>query len=212
MHIALFGGSFDPPHLGHQLVARQIIEHKVAGEVWYVPVGQHEFGEVFSGSKHLLPARDRLAMLRLVESDKIKVSTFETDRNRPSFTHTTLREMKANYPQHVFSWVIGSDQLPNFLKWDCESCLSCASSMLQEFRFFVYPRKGFEMAPLLPGMIALSGEEVGFSSTQIRALRKDHLVASEIPKSVGSALSNITGLVDPAVEDYIQSQALYKVS
>jgi nicotinate-nucleotide adenylyltransferase len=185
MHIVLFGGAFDPPHLGHQNITRALLEQKLADEVWYVPVGEHHFG------KKMASAEDRVAMLQLVLDDpRVKIERYEIDTAGISYTHKTLEALSAQYPEHHFSWIIGSDNLPSFHKWGDYQAL------LKEFPFYVYPRKDFPMQPLYEGMTPLQQvPEVAISSTDVRAaLRAAH---------------PITNLVDPQVAEYIKQKGLY---
>ncbi|MDQ3008067.1 MAG: adenylyltransferase/cytidyltransferase family protein, partial [bacterium] len=83
MQIALFGGSFDPVHAGHQLVVEQVLAHHLFDEVWYVPIGNHDFG------KRLSSGQDRVAMLKHVLQDKTKIESFELASPEVSYTHVT---------------------------------------------------------------------------------------------------------------------------
>ncbi len=187
MQVALFGGAFDPPHLGHQFITTTLLTQNLVDEVWYVPVKQHPFGKQMSADTA------RLDMLRLIvpESDpRIKIETYELEKSGISYTLETFQYLSQKYPEHTFSWVIGSDNLPTFYKW-----LDIHQQLL-DYPFFVYPRQGFAMVPLYPNMTPLSGvKEVVLSSTQVRAAAKSG--------------SSLTGLVDPAVAQYIEQHQLY---
>jgi nicotinate-nucleotide adenylyltransferase len=190
MDIALFGGGFDPPHLGHQFITQTLLDRTLVDEVWYVPVKQHPFG------KKLSPDHHRLAMLKLIvpsADSRIKIETYELDKQGMSYSYETLEHLHQKYPEHRFSWVIGSDNLPTFDKW-----LEIHSELLK-YPFYIYPRKGFPMKPLYPGMIPLQDvKEVEVSSTEVR-----HLI--EQGKSA-------EGLIAPAVGDYISDHGLYQVT
>ena len=71
MKVALFGGAFDPPHIGHQRVAEEIIKREVADEVRFVPVKNHAFDKKMSSAEH------RLAMCTLITNGQIGVETYE---------------------------------------------------------------------------------------------------------------------------------------
>ena len=73
MRIALLGGSFNPPHIGHVWMARQVLDFCGVDEVWLLPNYDQ------SPSKDVAPVEHRLAMTRLLEGDKIRVSTIEVD-------------------------------------------------------------------------------------------------------------------------------------
>lgn len=192
MHIALFGGSFDPIHLGHQLVVAQVLEHQLFDEVWYVPIGNHDFGKKMSS------ATDRVAMLELILQPRTRIETFEIDSAEVvSYTHVTLEQLQAKYPDHRFSWLIGSDQLASLYKWGCDREVACFPALLDHFSFYVYPRTGYPMELPYPQLIPLTQvKEVAISSTEIRRRCR-----------AGEA---ITDLVDPQVEAYIKTQKLYQ--
>jgi nicotinate-nucleotide adenylyltransferase len=184
MHIALFGGSFDPPHHGHQQVARYLLEQKVVDAVWFVPCCQHPF------AKNMSPATDRLAMLRLLAVPGASISTFELEQPEPSFSLHTLRHYRQTQPDDLFSWVIGSDQLADFPRWHEYQ------QLLQEFKVYVYPRQSFPLTNLLPGMVPLvAAPEINISSTLIRASCQQG--------------KPITDLVRPAIAEYIKTHHLY---
>lgn len=128
MKIALLGGSFDPPHLGHLIMAVQMKEKFLMDEVWFIPCYEHAFG------KQLSPADHRLAMCKLIEDGNIKASDIEIKRKKVSYTIDTLRELTALYPEHEFHWIIGSDQEEDFHKW------KNAEELRKKYRFIVFPR------------------------------------------------------------------------
>lgn len=195
MKVTVFGAAFDPPHLGHQKIALSLLEQGLADSVWLLPVKEHAFG------KKLAPENDRLVMVEMLatevrklfkdrqdESDhdfekfpeKIRVERWELDQKGTSYTYQTLQQLSTHYPEHTFSFVIGSDNLARFHEWqDYEQ-------MLEKFPFFVYPRKGFPMSPIRKGMIVLENvEPIEVSSTQVRDLVAkgrgiDHLVPNSI--------------------------------
>src|SRR5689334_22148241 len=108
MKICLFGGAFDPPHLGHQRIAAEIIAQNLADEVWFVPVKTHSFG------KPMTDPQQRLAMLQLIQLPHTKIETYELEQTGVNYTFNTLEALAKRYPEHEFSWVIGSDNLEKF--------------------------------------------------------------------------------------------------
>src|SRR5258708_653718 len=121
MEIALFGGTFDPPHQGHQFITQQIIERSIADTVWFVPVQNHPFHKTMSS------AEDRVKMLELMMANltaaspelkkNIRIERYELDHSAISYSFDTLTALSAKFPEHTFSWVIGSDNLEGFSKW-----------------------------------------------------------------------------------------------
>ncbi len=188
MQIALFGGSFDPPHLAHQSIPRTMISEKIVDQVWYVPVKQHPFKKPLSSDEH------RLAMLKLLLSPdfpQICIEEYELHRPVVSYTIETLEFFAQKYPEDTFSWVIGSDNLEKFHLW------GRYQEILKKFSVFVYPRHGYPLTSLLPGMVPLTQlPEVEVSSTQVRQM---------VAKSEA-----VQEFVIPAVAEYIQAHHLYQ--
>ena len=190
MKIILFGGAFDPPHLGHQQITHYLLDEQIADEVWYVPAKTHPF------AKPMSPAEHRLAMLKLIVDDpRIKIEMYEQEKEGISYSHETLDYLSAKYPQHTFSWIVGSDRLPDFYKW-VDSQGRDYLAMLSKYRFYVYPREGSPFEPFYKNMEPLKkAKEWTFSSTEVRQKVKSG--------------EDIQGLVDPAVAAYIQKHHLY---
>ena len=119
MQIGIFGGSFDPPHLGHLRSAQRLLGHKSVDQAWLMPCYSHVW------EKKLSPVKHRLAMTKLLENKNIKVSTIEIEQKRPVPTIETLRILRKKYPNDRFFWVIGEKSLPELPKWkDYEKLIS----------------------------------------------------------------------------------------
>lgn len=173
--IIVFGAAFDPPHLGHQLMIKTVLESKLADGVWLLPAKRHPF------SKSMAPTEHRLGMLQsLITDSRIRIEDFELNQEGVGYTHQTLQALRYQYPETSLSFLIGSDNLARFEEWDQYQ------AMLQEFSFYIYPRTGYPMQPLLPGMIALADvQQVEISSTQIRELiRKNQPFSHLLPQGV----------------------------
>lgn len=189
MKIIVFGGTFSPPHLGHQLMIEQVLRADLAEQVWLLPVGQHSFAK-------LAPYRaECFEMLELLRQDvartqpelldRLAVDTYELDRDEESQTYRTLSALAITHPQHQFSFLIGSDNLADFSKWHHYQ------ELLQRFPVYVYPRLGFAMSPLEQGMIAL--EEVPQSQ-----------VSSTKVRQVLQSGEDLTNLLSPAMIEYLE--------
>ena len=185
MHIMLFGGSFDPPHRGHQQIARFVIGNNIADQLWYVPCNQHPF------AKQLTPGIHRLAMLHLLTNKNCLINNYELKQNTVSYSVDTLKYFQGKFPIYQFSWLIGSDQLPSFPKW------KEYQKLLKKWKVYVYPRNQYPMDNILNDMIAIANApNIEGISSQIRELIRNH--------------QSITNLVDPMVEKYIYQHHLYK--
>ena len=111
MQIGVFGGSFDPVHLGHLLAAKKLIKSKRVDQVWLMPCYAHVW------KKELTAIKDRLAMLQFLESPQIKISTLEVEQKREVYTVETLKILKKRYPQNRFFWLVGEKSWPELPKW-----------------------------------------------------------------------------------------------
>lgn len=115
MRYGFFGGSFDPPHLGHTLACLWALETEEVDRVLMVPVARHPFGKAFSAS-----FADRAEMCRLATSrlgNAVEVSTIEGRREGVSYTIDTLRALRAEDPKADFRLIAGSDVIGDLPKW-----------------------------------------------------------------------------------------------
>jgi len=184
MEITLFGGAFNPPHLGHLLVIQQAFELiPELGELWVLPCYRHTF------QKQLAPASTRLAMTHLLLKNlppdltaKVKVETSEIDQKLSGETYIILQILKQKYPAHTFSFLMGSDQLPAFTKW------GHWQELLNQMPFYIYPRAGYEQPISYPHMTLLASETqaiTNLSSTLIRERIKKRLCLDHLmPKTI----------------------------
>jgi nicotinate-nucleotide adenylyltransferase len=181
MHITLFGGSFNPPHLGHAIVLEQICKLKLIkplDEIWLLPEYQHSFAKNIA----LIPASHRLAMTRFLLRPKVKLQTCCIDKKMSGNTIDHITYLKKTFPRHQFSFLLGSDNLKTFDLWPQWQTL------LRLMPFYIYPRKGFDFKPLYPNMMPLTDSRqiiTDISSTMVRNLIRqslpwEHLVPPEI--------------------------------
>ncbi len=177
MNITLFGGSFNPPTLGHEIVLEQIFKLKLIpnlDEIWLLPEYQHSFSKNHS----LIDAKHRVNMAKYLLRPKVKLETACIDQKMSGDTIGHITYLKKKYPQHQFSFLMGSDNLKTFDLWPKWQ------KLLQLMTFYVYPRKGFQFKPLYPNMIALTHPKqvvTDISSTMVRdrinrGLPWEHLV------------------------------------
>lgn len=186
MNIAVLGGKFDPPHFGHLLAINQILEKiPYIDQILLIPVNTHPWKMIVAS-----PA-DRLAMTKLLESDKIKTSDIDIKRAGQTYTVDTVIELTLDRANKYF-WVSGSDILSEFNKWKNHK------ELVKKINFLIFPRgdypiknlpKGFE---LVPGKLLTNN----YSSAAIRIRVKNGL--------------SIKGLVPDQVAEYIKIHNLYK--
>src|SRR5260221_3482979 len=114
MRIALFGGSFNPPHVAHQMAGLYVLETAPVDELWLIPCFQHAFG------KPLAPFDDRFRMSELAAAalgPRARVSDVERAIGQPSRTLVTVKALQAQHPQHQFSLVVGADLIDEINGW-----------------------------------------------------------------------------------------------
>lgn len=134
--VILFGGTFDPPHIGHLTMAQLAWEQTQAAAVWFLPAPDppHKLHE-----QHLAyELRVRLveACIETVDPHhaRFQVSTVEADLPVPSYTLATVRHCKEKFPDVNFQFLMGSDSLAQLATWHG------AQRLTKEIRFLVAPR------------------------------------------------------------------------
>lgn len=167
MKIGLFFGSFNPIHIGHLIIADFFAEHTDLQQVWFVVSPQNPFKQKSS----LLDEKHRLYMVNLAVEDNyhLQASNIEFHLPQPSYTIDTLVYLKDKHPEHEFSILVGSDNLPAFSKW------KNYEQILANHSVYVYKRAATDTIPKnLSGNIRLFDMPLlGISSTYIRGLLKE---------------------------------------
>lgn len=112
--IALYGGSFDPPHTAHVLAATWAICRAQVDGVWLIPTFSHAF------DKTLAPFEHRVAMLRLAMAHlgpDVVVEPIEATLAAPSYTVRTVEALRARHPETAFVWLMGTDTYAERTRW-----------------------------------------------------------------------------------------------
>lgn len=165
--IAIFGGSFNPVHVGHIALARSVVQQHLADEVWLLVSPQNPLKQQMG----LLPEQQRLNLVRkaLEHEYGVEVSDFEFHLPRPSYTWNTLQALSAAYPDVEFSLLIGADNWLLFNRW------AHPDDILANYRLLVYPREGCVVneASLPIGVSLIEAPLFPLSSTDIRNLVRE---------------------------------------
>jgi len=114
MNIALFGGSFDPPHTGHRAIVRRLARRSSIDRIWVLPAFRHPF------EKKMAPFPLRLKLCRLAFGDlgkKVQIKDVERQLGGKSWTVETVRYLCRRYPHHDFFWVVGADASRTRRSW-----------------------------------------------------------------------------------------------
>jgi len=206
VRLGIFGGTFDPPHVGHLLAASDAIEHLALDRLVFVPVAT----QPLKTSRTTAPAVDRLAMVRLTAGNDPRLGTdsVELDRDGLSYTVDTLREFARRSPSAERFFLVGADVLSTFAEWrDPHVVLDLAT-------LAVLTRRAEPGAPTT-GLGRPDRSNEGDLSTMLAQrstvvpTRRVDVSSTEIRARVRSGRS-IHGFVTEAVAEYIGSHGLYK--
>ena len=184
MQVGLFGGSFNPPHAGHALVAEIALRRLDLDQLWWIVTP----GNPLQSTRELAPLAERIRLSEeTAVNPRIKVTAFEA-ANRVRFTADTLALVRARNPGVDFVWIMGADSLRDFHRWQRwrqimltfpvavidrpGATLSFLSSVAA--KTFDYARIDERDAPLLarleaPAWTFIHGPRSSLSSTALRA-------------------------------------------
>lgn len=195
--IAIFGGSFNPIHLGHLAVAEYALKNCGLKKIIFLP----NANPPHKRNDNIIPAVHRFNMVSLAikDNENFEISDYEMNQLKPSYTIDTIRYFKKSYDADVF-FIIGADSLYTLDKW------KAYGDLIKECSFIVADRNCTEGSNLSKeicehekkgGKIELvKMPKIDITSTLIR----DKLLNGE----------DIKGYVPKAVEDYITKNGLYK--
>ncbi len=135
--IALFGGSFNPPHLCHTLATLWVLQTQPVDEVWWIPTFQHAF------DKELIPFADRVRMCEKAVADlrRVRIHDIERSLGGESRTIDTVKALEKQHGNAQFWLVIGADILDEVDRWkDWEG-------LIKRTRLIIIGRRGYDTEP-----------------------------------------------------------------
>jgi nicotinate-nucleotide adenylyltransferase len=186
--LGLLGGTFDPIHCGHLVIAEEARVRLDLAEVRFVPAGQppHKRPDAVS------PAADRLAMVRLAIAGNpaFTVSTLEIERAGPSYTVDTVRQVaQTEGPDVHLHFIVGGDALPDLLSWYAPDRLLDLCTLVVVRRPEVQPVDLRDLQERLPALekklILLDGPQFAVSGTEIRQRMNTQLpIRYQVPEAV----------------------------
>lgn len=169
LRIGLFGGSFDPVHIGHLLVAQAAREELRLDRIYFIPANESPF----KPGRRLAPASLRVSLLRIALCGLTfcEIDSQELDRGGVSYTIDTVETYASRFPSAELFYLIGGDHVEQLGKW------RRAGDLAKLLEFVIIPRPG-ESAPAAPAGFrtrGLTGFPIRISSSQIRARVKERL-------------------------------------
>ncbi|OEF99009.1 nicotinate (nicotinamide) nucleotide adenylyltransferase [Vulcanibacillus modesticaldus] len=196
--IGILGGTFDPIHIGHLIAADQVLFHAKLDEIWFMPA----FKPPHKLNTNITPIQHRLEMLKLILGidPRYKICTIELERNGPSYTIDTMKELKSRYPDDSFFFIIGGDMIKYLPYW------KGIDELLKIVKFIGLERPGYSLnqemgeEDYLTMQIGKNVEmvpmpQLDISSSMIRNRVRNH--------------REIRFLVPKDVEQYIKEHGLY---
>jgi len=200
--LAFFGGTFDPVHCGHLIVARSVVEQAGLDRLTFVPAGvpPHKAGA------HVA-AEHRLAMLKRAVAGHADLAVSDIELSRPgrSFTYDTLCALRELHPRARLAWLIGLDMLEDLPRW------YRAADLVREFEILVALRP--PGGPLLASAMAAARSAFGVQAARrltSRVLETPLIdISSTAIRARVRAGQPIDWLVPPAVARYVQEHGLY---
>jgi nicotinate-nucleotide adenylyltransferase len=192
MKIGLYFGTFNPIHIGHLIIANHLAEYSGLDQIWMVVTPHNPL----KNKQTLLDDYQRLQLVFLATEDypKIKPSDIEFKLPQPNYTVNTLAHLQEKFPQHIFSLIMGEDNLKSLHKWKNHEII------LQNHEIYVYPRISSGEDNLTfknnPKIHIIDAPIVEISSTFIRENIKNK--------------KNVQPLLPSKVWEYIDHNNLYK--
>ncbi len=181
-HIVIYGGSFNPPHMGHQMACLYLLEALDAEAVWLVPAFEHPFG------KDLAPYGHRLEMCRRLASPfggRVLASDVERELEAGGRTYDTLTHLIAHHPGQRFALAVGSDILSETEQW----------------------HRWKDITSLVPVVVMRRG---GFpaDNTDANAIELPEVSSSTVRGRLGRG-ETVSGMVPESVAAYIAQERLF---
>lgn len=173
--IGILGGTFDPPHIGHLIIAEEVRIALNLAEIWFIPsnIQVHK-------SQAVTAAKDRLQMVKraIEENPYFKVNPIEINEPRKSYTIHTMHQLTKAYPQVQFYFIIGADMVEYLPQW------KNIDELIELVTFVGVKRDGYSLKTKYP-LIQVDIPEIQISSTDIRKrLTNNERCRYFIPNSV----------------------------
>jgi nicotinate-nucleotide adenylyltransferase len=202
MRVGVFGGTFDPVHMGHLVLAEQCREQAGLDQVWFVPAARPPH----KPEHHLTPFERRAEMLRLAVAGHpaFRVNEIENERAGPSYTVETLEELHRRHPEAELHLILGSDCLPDMPTWYESSRLPRLATLL------LIHRPGAPIpdeAGLRAALGLAAGDPLPFRVVEVPL---QEISSRDLRRRVAEGRS-IRYLVPRAVEQYIAEKSLYRL-
>ncbi len=199
MRLGLFGGTFDPVHLGHLILAEITLEKMGLDQICFLPSGSppHKQKEEISSEK----ARTEMLEFAIAGDNRFSINRMEFEREGPTYTYETVKILKEENPEDEFFFIIGADSLKDFPRWKHPERIVEKATIVAVNRGLLSQDEMQELKSKLPEdlmnhveIISMPG--IDLSSTEIRNRVKEG--------------KSIRYMVPHAVDAYIHQHKLYQ--
>jgi len=167
--VLLFGGTFDPPHVGHLAMATLAREQASVDEVWFLPAPSPPHKEGITDASFLW--RSRMVSALIANDPQLRLMQLEAVLPRPSFTVDTVRACQAWYPDIKFSFLMGTDSLAQLPSWhDVKELIHIISFLVAARSGYPFQETRARVQAELPSTVATCIEMplLDISSTWLR--------------------------------------------
>lgn len=186
--IGILGGTFDPPHIGHLIIAEEVKNALQLDEIWFIPSNEPPHKK-----KAITSTNDRISMLQraIAGNNSFMLNMVEVERSGKSYTIDTINSLNRQYPSFTFYFIIGADMVEYLPKW------KQIDKLAQLVSFVGVKRSGFRVESHYP-LTEVDIPLIDISSSLIR----DRLFNDQ----------SVTYLIPSNVYSYIKERRLYEKS
>lgn len=184
--VGILGGTFDPPHIGHLIIANEVLHRQNLDEIWFIPTNEppHK-ANATSSNKH----RKNMVELAIATNDHFYLHDIELRRKGKSYTYDTIKQLQEMY-DHQFYFIIGADMIEYLPKWNK------IDELMKMIQFIGVKRSTYKTETEFP-VLLVDIPMIDVSSTAIRERIRHHVSAQY--------------LIQDSVYVYIKEHQLYDV-
>lgn len=200
MRIGIFGGAFDPIHLGHLIVAERCREDARLDAVWFLP----SYRPPHKPDRDLTRFEHRCDMVTLATTGQpaFHVEPLEKELPPPNYTADTLTELRRRHPEHEFALILGADAVADLPGWHDPR------AVLSQAELVVVPRPGSDLwsADRLASVVGVQAATVRMTSVSCPRIE---IASRDVRRRVADDRT-VRFLVPRAVEEFIREKRLYR--
>ena len=196
--VGILGGTFNPIHLAHLMIAETALESEKLDEVLFIPTGC----SYMKDQTEIASDKDRVRMtgLALEDNPNFALSTIEIEREGNTYTYETLLELKQKYPNQEYYLIVGADNLFTMEQWKCPEQIFENCKILAAVR-------GAKKVPDMEKQIAYLSEKFG---AQISLLPIKHIdISSSMIREKVALGESVRYILPEKVRQYVLKNGLY---